>query len=309
MAEVELVFSSDCPNVEPARAQLRRALTQAGLPTRWREWRLDAPDAPAHARGYGSPTILIDHRDVAGSNPSDCDTCCRLYPSADGAATGVPSLEQILEAIRTDAHNRSGEASYTPVAEEREAVSEAWSDEALMAAYQHGNPRAFELLFGRYQDRLYGYFVRRFRDRELAADLFQRTFLRVHRARKRYDPARSFATWVFGIAANLGKDELKRRNRRPGDVYWAPPEDAPAQATAATPEGRLIAKERARRIEEALAALPDSQREVIVLHKVEGRSFPEIAEALGEKVEAVKSRAFRGYRALRRILDPEGAGR
>lgn len=307
MADVELVYSSDCPNVEPARAQLRRALRQVGLPPRWQEWRLDDAHAPRHARGYGSPTVLVDHRDVAGGEPSGCDSCCRLYPGADGASTGVPSLEQILEAIRRDAHNRSDAPSYTPAAEEREAVSEAWSDEALMAAYQYGNARAFEVLFGRYQDRLYGYFVRRFRDRELAADLFQRTFLRVHRARKRYDAERSFATWVFGIASNLGKDELKRRDRRPGDVYWAAPEDAPARATTGTPEGHLIAKEGTRRIEEALAALPDSQREVIVLHKIEGLSFPEIAEALDENVEAVKSRAFRGYRALRRILDPEGS--
>lgn len=252
---------------------------------------------------------MIDRRDVAGGEPSGCDSRCRLYPGADGTPTGVPSLEQILDAIRRDTHNRSDALPYTPTAEERKAVSEAWSDEALMAAYQNGNPRAFEILFGRYQDRLYGYFARRFGDRELAADLFQRTFLRVHRARRRYDPGRSFATWVFGIASNLGKDELKRRTRRPGDVYWDAPKDAAVRAATGTPEARLLSQERTRSIERALAALPDSQREVILLHKVEGLSFPEIAEALGEGVEAVKSRAFRGYRALRRLLEAEGTER
>lgn len=240
----------------------------------WREWRLDAADAPDHARGYGSPTVLVDRRDVAGGEPSGCDSCCRLYPSADGAPTGAPSLEQLLDAIRGDAHNRSDAPSYTPVPEEREAVSAAWSDEVLMAAYQNGNARAFELLFERYQDRLYGYFVRRLGDRELAADMFQRAFLRVHRARKRCDPKRSVATWVFGIASNLGKDELKRRARRPGDVYWAVPEDAPPSATTRTPERLLLSKVQARGLEDALAALPDSQREVIVLHRWRGSRSP-----------------------------------
>ncbi|RME45088.1 MAG: sigma-70 family RNA polymerase sigma factor [Deltaproteobacteria bacterium] len=305
MIEVELIYRSDCPNVEPARALLREALREAGLPLHWREWRLDAPDAPAHTRGYGSPTVLVDHRDITGGAPTACDACCRIYPGAEGESTGVPSLEQILEAIRRDAQDRCDVPVGIPVAEKRGAVSEAWPDEALMAAYQQGDARAFECLFDRYQDRLYGYFIRRFHDREIAADLFQRTFLRVHRARKRYDPGRSFATWVFGIASNLGKDEAKRRRRRPGDAFWTTPERAVEHDAAQTPEEAFLAKEAAGRIEAALASLPASQREVIVLHKIEGLSFPEIAERLGERVEAVKSRAFRGYRALRRILDSE----
>jgi RNA polymerase sigma-70 factor (ECF subfamily) len=73
-------------------------------------------------------------------------------------------------------------------------------------------------------------------------------------------------------------------------------------ATDPDPEGLLLAQEKSARVEGALAELPDSQREVIILHKLEGLSFPEIANALGEEVEAVKARAFRGYRALRKLL-------
>lgn len=208
-----------------------------------------------------------------------------------------------LEREGPGARNGPGKPSYSHMKSERGAPANTWSDEALMAAYQQGDPRAFELLFERYKGRLYGYFVRRLNDRELAADLFQRTFLRVHRARGDYDASRSFAAWTFGIASNLAKDEFKRRTRRPGDAPGAAPEDAPGRAApGADPESELLSRERAARVESALAALPDSQREVIVLHKVEGLSFPEIAEALGENVEAVKSRAFRGYRALRRLL-------
>lgn len=184
-------------------------------------------------------------------------------------------------------------------------VSQQADDEALMAAYQAGDPRAFEVLFGRYRDRVYGYFCRVFGDVEVAADLAQSTFFRVHRARKDYDRSRSFATWVFGIAANLGKDEWKRRARRPGDVEWQALESHSEAHAPDNPEQTLLAGETAMTVEAALAALPAGQREVIVLHKLEGLSFPEIAAVLGENVEALKSRAFRGYRELRRLLSGE----
>src|SRR5260370_26728402 len=200
------------------------------------------------------------------------------------------------------ARNCSREASYS-LGEVSASKMEEPKDEALMAAYQKGDGRAFETLFSRYQDRVFGYFVRTFGDQALAEDLFQRTFLQVHRARAGYDSARPFVSWVFSIASNLGKDELKHRARRPGDASWVPPEDAPERAaTSADPEAKLLAQERAVRVEGALAKLPDSQREVIILHKLEGLSFPEIANALGEEVEAGKTRAFRGYRALPHLL-------
>src|SRR5712692_6151397 len=200
------------------------------------------------------------------------------------------------------AHNRSREASYSLVEASASKMEEP-KDEALMAAYQKGDGRAFETLFSRYQDRIFGYFVRNFSDRSLAEDLFQRTFLHVHRARAAYNPARPFVSWVFSIASNLGKDELKHRARRPGDANWSAPEDTPERpAIGLDPEARLLAQERSARVEVALAKLPDSQREVIILHKLEGLSFPEIADVLAEEVEAVKARAFRGYRALRELL-------
>ncbi len=216
----------------------------------------------------------------------------------------VPNEEaaNATASVIADAHNRSGQASYS-LSEAAASKMEGPKDEALMAAYQKGDGRAFETLFRRYQDRMFGYFVRTFGDRALAEDLFQRTFLHLHRARAAYNPARPFVSWLFGIASNLGKDALKHRARRPGDANWSAPEDAPERpAIGADPEARLLAQEKSARVEVALAKLPDSQREVIILHKLEGLSFPEIADALGEEVEAVKARAFRGYRALRQLL-------
>ncbi len=225
---------------------------------------------------------------------------------AVGRSGGAVSPEEeatkvaAASAISAD-HNRSDQVSYS--LEETSATMEGPRDEALMAAYQKGDGRAFDTLFSRYQDRVFGYFVRIFGDRSLAEDLFQRTFLHVHRARADYDPARPFVSWLFSIASNLSKDEVKHRARRPGDANWSAPEDAPVRPAGGTdPEARLLAQERSARVKGALAKLPDSQREVIILHKLEGLSFPEIADALGEEVEAVKARAFRGYRALREHL-------
>src|SRR6266851_4078019 len=93
-------------------------------------------------------------------------------------------------------------------------------------------------------------------------------------------------------------DADPRRSRRPEEPR---PDAAPAGSTGSA-EDSALAAERDRAVRSALAALPETQREVIELHRFEHLSFPEIAEALGEGVEAVKSRAFRGYKALRAML-------
>lgn len=98
MPTVELVFDHDCPNVDDARAQLRRAFERLHLEPKWTEWQGDAPDAPERLRGLGSPTILVDGRDVAG-DPDASDACCRVYAQTDGSLRGVPEVEAILGAI------------------------------------------------------------------------------------------------------------------------------------------------------------------------------------------------------------------
>ncbi|MBI2897940.1 MAG: MerC domain-containing protein [Deltaproteobacteria bacterium] len=97
MTTVDLVYDADCPNVQAARANLLRAFVAVGREPRWREYRIGAEDLPDHARGYGSPTILVDQRDVGGTEPGS-DACCRLYPESPGAP-GVPPVEQITAAL------------------------------------------------------------------------------------------------------------------------------------------------------------------------------------------------------------------
>lgn len=96
---VELIYDGDCPNVDAARRQLRRAIAGVGLPPRWREWRGDDPASPARVRGYGSPTILVDGEDVAPAGDS-AGACCRVYARPGGSLAAVPSVDAIASALR-----------------------------------------------------------------------------------------------------------------------------------------------------------------------------------------------------------------
>ncbi len=99
MPTVELITDVDCPNVEHARAQLQRALAEAGLPPQWRQWDRADPASPARVRAYGSPTILVDGKDVAHAPSSDGANCCRVYRDAEGRYQGVPTVEMIAAAL------------------------------------------------------------------------------------------------------------------------------------------------------------------------------------------------------------------
>ncbi len=88
---IDLIYFSGCPNAEAARANLRAALEAARLPAAWHEWNLDEPHAPECVRQYGSPTILVNGRDVAGPNSGGLGRACRT--------DGAPSIHVILSAL------------------------------------------------------------------------------------------------------------------------------------------------------------------------------------------------------------------
>jgi mercuric ion transport protein len=96
--QVELIFDTDCPNVDEARAQLRRAFEAVHVVARWQEWTRGAVGNPSHVQQCGSPTILIDGQDVAASGVAEGSTC-RLYTDNDGKLRRVPPLERIMRAL------------------------------------------------------------------------------------------------------------------------------------------------------------------------------------------------------------------
>lgn len=171
------------------------------------------------------------------------------------------------------------------------------SDEELMAAYIAGDKAAFRELFARYAPLLLRAMARDLRRAEEANDLVQQTFLHLHRSRLDFEPGRKLKPWVFTIALNL-KREFFRRNKRRHETSL---EDDRVAEPFEGPRGQERS-DAARETARALSALPPDHREVIELHWFGGLSFPEVAEAVGSTVAAVKVRAHRGYVALRARL-------
>lgn len=187
---------------------------------------------------------------------------------------------------------------------------ETLSDETLMDAYVDGDAQAFGQLFARLAPRVHRFFMSSFRDRAVADDLLQTTFLKLHAARDDYQPDSPLRPWLFTIAARVRFDELRRRHRasaRAGEEELSAAEDTSAR----TPEQDVVQADRAAQVRSALERLPPSQRTVVHLHRFEGMTFPEIARALGTTEGAVKLRAFRAYEVLRtqlqNLLDEEVA--
>lgn len=98
---VELIYFHGCPNISLARERLSRAFFSLGMTPHWHEWDCKAPCVPGHTRAYGSPTILVNGKDVAGMEPSSDEVgSCRVYVDAAGMIDGAPSVDVIAEALR-----------------------------------------------------------------------------------------------------------------------------------------------------------------------------------------------------------------
>jgi RNA polymerase sigma factor (sigma-70 family) len=170
------------------------------------------------------------------------------------------------------------------------------SDEVLMMRFRQGDARAFESLFQRHARPVSGYLARLTGSPAVAEDLTQQTFLSLVRARGRFQEGARVRPWLYAIATNAARDW--RRRKRPEDLTARG--ELPATVAAETPAPRDAGLERA--VRRALAELPEGQRIPIMLHRFEGMSFAEIAEALGLTETAVKVRAHRGYARLRELL-------
>lgn len=176
----------------------------------------------------------------------------------------------------------------------------------LMARYCDGDASAFRELYAAVSPKLYGYLVKMARSRALADDLLQQTFLKVHRARAAYVRGADPLPWIYSIAHRTFIDEVRKGKR--AKVNIGDGSDLPE--IAADIRGDALATKDELRVDpgllastlEALAELPDQQREAVVLTKLEGKSVAEAAEIAGTSVGAMKVRAHRGYEALRKLL-------
>jgi hypothetical protein len=102
VSRVELVYDRDCPNVAGCRAALRAALTTLGMPAVWKEWERSSPGMAAGYRSFGSPTVLVDARDIhtGAQNGDAAGNSCRVYADeVSGELSGFPSVSPIVKAL------------------------------------------------------------------------------------------------------------------------------------------------------------------------------------------------------------------
>lgn len=168
-----------------------------------------------------------------------------------------------------------------------------------MAAAQRGESASYQRLLEALLPEIRRFAVRRLRDLTAAEDVVQNVLLSLHRARHTYRAERPFEPWFWAIARNALIDA--QRSRRVRSVREVPLEDALDSAEAPPPRSMAISPE----LQRALESIPAAQRQAVELVQIEGLSVSEAAARAGTTPGALKVRAHRGYRALRRLLGAE----
>jgi RNA polymerase sigma-70 factor (ECF subfamily) len=176
--------------------------------------------------------------------------------------------------------------------------------EQLMKQYQQADPAAAAALVELLSPQLYRFFASQMGSRTDAEDMLQDVWLRIHRVRHTYRPSEPLLPWVYAIARRVRVDSYRKRQRiasRETSAYALPEVPANEEDTSHLSP-----------FEELVASLPESQREVLTMLKVNGLSIEEVARATSSTVGAVKQKAHRAYERLRSLLEQsprEGASK
>jgi RNA polymerase sigma-70 factor (ECF subfamily) len=166
-----------------------------------------------------------------------------------------------------------------------------------MNRFCDGDQHALEALYERHAGGVHGFLTRMVRDGALADDLLQQTFLSVVRSADRYERGAKVLPWLLTIAGNAARDTLRKKKQQVELLVEVPPSREPSMTPSYSDPGAR------KMIEAAFAELPVQQREAVLMHKLHGLSFEEIARALDITETAARIRAHRGYEKLRHLLE------
>src|SRR5438045_130934 len=188
---------------------------------------------------------------------------------------------------------------------------QAMDDSAVVTAFLGGEERAFSERVTRYQTRLLNFVYRTIGDREKAEDLVQEVFIRVYRHLHRFDRSKKFSTWVYTIASNLAKNELRNRSRNPLVLFqtikkhWeADHRPLQFEDTTARPDDLYRKRFLKEAVDQCVDQLPTHHRAVFVLRELEGKSYAEIADITGCNLGTVKSRLNRARNSFAQLIGP-----
>lgn len=169
-------------------------------------------------------------------------------------------------------------------------------DPTLMARLAQGDMQSLGVLVQRHEKRVRGLAYRYLGRQDQADDLAQEAFLRVLRSASSYEPTAAFATWLYRIVVNLCLDAVRKPR------LAALSDDDPARGSVPPPEQAMLDQEKCRAVQRAVQDLPERQRIVVLLHRFEGLTHAEIAQATTWSEAAVESLLVRAYSLLRQRL-------
>ncbi|HEY8942838.1 MAG TPA: RNA polymerase sigma factor [Polyangiaceae bacterium] len=183
-----------------------------------------------------------------------------------------------------------------------DAKRESSAVDRAMARYSEGDDLAFEEVFRELSPRLRAFLRRMSGRKDLADDLTQETFLRMHRARGSFVPGREAVPWAYAIARNCFIDHSRAAVRVRGITTDSDETDTAPAGPEADAEQTIQAKQMAAVVERTLASMTVARREAFVLLRYEGLSVATAAQILGVSETALKVRAFHAYESLRSAL-------
>mgnify|MGYP001473726980 CR=1 FL=1 len=197
-----------------------------------------------------------------------------------------------------------------PTHQTREEL-QSLTDSQVVQRFLEGEQRAFGELVDRYDSRLVNFVYRTVGDRERAQDLVQETFVRVYRHLQRFDQSKKFSTWIYTIASNLAKNELRNRSRNPLVFFQTLKKNWDAdhrplewEDTQYKPDDLFRKRHLRAQVEQAVSQLPEHHRIVFVLREMEGKTYEEIADITGCNLGTVKSRLNRARNNFASIIAP-----
>lgn len=181
------------------------------------------------------------------------------------------------------------------------------TDEDLIKEFQDNNTiEAYEILVKRFKDPLMNFVYRFVGDKDVSSDIVQDTMIKFYLNKDSYQSIAKFSTWIYTIAGNLAKNELKRRNRRSMLSISNSDDD---ELTLQIEDKKFVAPDRAadnmikdKIVHNALQRIKPVYREMVVLRDIEGFSYEEIVEMTGVSIGTVKSRINRGRAQLQKLL-------
>lgn len=181
------------------------------------------------------------------------------------------------------------------------------SDARLVEEVRRGNGEAFGHLVRRYEMRLMSVILRFVRDRELARDLSQETFLRAYQRLDQFDPARRFGPWLFRIGVNLTLDHLRRRKRRLWGILFSDSGmERPPDPATRDPRQQLDLEQEVR---EVLSGIPEKYRTVLILRDLENFSTSEIAAIVNRREATIRWRLAEARQRFQQIWTSRQQGR